>query len=287
MILDGKKTMWDEKYENLSSRELLLKGHEVASETLRLLCVHFNEKLPLADLAGARIAVLIGTAMKAINTSNAILMLCVERPYFEEMYILVRTLIESIVNGAYIQIAEDDEVNAFLHFDSISLAKSLRIAETVSPEAVGTMSEKLRDQFRVHTESIKQMIGKTEQDFSWTRLDIVSKGERIDKKLGVPTFGVVCKVLFPSSHTYIHGGYRSLEAYIHPERIAIHEDFLNFQADGASHHTVVALFALCITMNQLTDQRLDNWLAVIQSILTTYSDQVKSAMPRTYAANGF
>jgi Family of unknown function (DUF5677) len=287
MILDGKETMQDEKYESLSSRELLLKGHEVSSETLRLFCVHFNEKLPLADLAGARVAVMIGTAMKAINTSNAIRMLCVERPYFEEMYILVRTLIESIVNGAYIQIAEDDEVNAFLHFDSISLAKSLRIAETVSPEAVGTMSEKLRDQFRVHTESIKQMIGKTEQDFSWTRLDIVSKGERIDKKLGVPTFGVVCKVLFPSSHTYIHGGYRSLEAYIHPERIAIHEDFLNFQADGALHHTIVALLALCITMNQLTDQRLDNWLAVIQSILTTYSDQVKSAMPRTYAANGF
>jgi hypothetical protein len=277
----------EQQEERLSNRELLLKGHEIASETLRLFCTHFNERLPLEGLAGARLAVLIGTAMKAINTGNAIRMLCVERPYYEEMYILVRSLIESIVNGAFIQIADDDEVNAFLHFDSISLAKSIRVAETVSPEAVSNMSEKLRAEFRVHTESVKQMIGKTEQDFSWTRLDIVSKGERIDRKLGVPTFGVVCKVLFPSSHTYVHGGYRSLEAYIHPERVAIHEDFLNFQADGALHHMDVALLALCITMNQLTDQKLDNWLAVIQSILATYSEQVKSTMPHTYAKHGY
>jgi hypothetical protein len=283
-----REALQDDKHEKaLTSRELLLKGHEVASQTLLLFCTHFNERLPLEGLAGARLSVLIATAMKAINTSNAIRMLCVERPYFEEMYVLVRTLIESIVNGAFIQIAEDDEVNSFLHFDSISLSKSIRVAQTVSPEAVNTMSEKLRDEFRVHTDSIKQMIGKTEQDFSWTRLDIVSKGERIDRELGVPAFGVVCKVLFPTSHTYVHGGYRSLETYIHPERVGVHEDFFNFQADGALHHMDVALLALCITMNQLTDQRLDNWLTVIQSILVTYSEQIKSSMPRTYAAHGY
>lgn len=109
----------------------------------------------------------------------------------------------------------------------------------------------------------------------------------LDKKLGVLTFGVICKVLFPSSHTYVHGGYRSLEAYIPPERVAVHEDFLNFQADGALHHMDVALLALCITMNRLTDQKLDNWLAVNQNILTTYSGQVKSAMPGTYAKHGY
>jgi hypothetical protein len=277
----------DKQKEQLTNRELLLKAHEIASEALRLFCTHFNQRLPLEGLVGARLSVLIGTAIKAINTSNAIRMLCVERPYFEEMYILVRSLIGSIVNGAFIQIADDDEVNAFLHFDSISLAKSLRVAQTVSPDAVSILSEKLRDEFRVHTESVKQMIGKTEQDFSWTRLDIVSKGERIDRKLGVPTFGVVCEVLFPTSHTYVHGGYRSLEAYIRPERVGIHEDFLNFQADGALHHMDVALLALCITMNQLTDERLDNWLTVIQSALTTYSEQVKTAMPRTYASHGY
>jgi len=37
----------------------------------------------------------------------------------------------------------------------------------------------------------------------------------------------------------------------------------------------VALLAFCITMNQLATDRLDNWLAVIQSILVTYSERVK------------
>jgi hypothetical protein len=273
--------------EELSNRELLLKAHEIACETLRLFSTHFNERLPLEGLPGARLSILIGTAAKAINSSNAIRMLCTEKPYFEEMYTLVRSLIESIVNGAFIQIASDDEVDAFLHFDSISLSKALRIAQSISPESVSILSEKMRDDFRVHTDSVKQMIGKNEQDFSWTRLDIVSKGERIDRALGVPAFGVVCKVLFPTSHTYVHGGYRSLEAYVHPSLGKVHEDYLNFQAEGALHHMNVALLALCITMNYLATVRLDNWLTVIQSVLVTYSERVKTAMPRTFAPHGY
>jgi hypothetical protein len=185
------------------------------------------------------------------------------------------------------QIASDDEVNSFLHFDSISLSKALRIAQSVSPESISLLSEKLRDDFRVHTNSVKQTIGKDEQDFSWSRLDIVSKGERIDKALGVPAFGVVCKVLFPTSHTYVHGGYRSLEAYVHPSLGKVHEDYLNFQAEGALHHMNVALLALCIAMNHLATERLDNWLSVIQSVLVTYSERVKAAMPRTFAPHGY
>jgi Family of unknown function (DUF5677) len=165
-------------------RELLLKAHEICCETLRSFCAHFNERLPLADLSKARISILLATAAKAINTSNAIRMLFVERPYFEEMNVLVRSLIESIVNGAFIQVASDDEVNAFMHFDSISLSKALRIAQGVSPEALNILSDKLRNDFRAHTDSIKAMLGKDEQDFNWTRLDVVSKGKSGRQSVG-------------------------------------------------------------------------------------------------------
>jgi hypothetical protein len=40
-------------------------------------------------------------------------------------------------------------------------------------------------------------------------------------------------------------------------------------------------------MNQLATDRLDNWLAVIQSILVTYSERVKVSAPTTGAAEGF
>jgi hypothetical protein len=76
-----------------------------------------------------RIRILIATAIKAVNSSHAIRLLCVERPYFEEMNILDRSLIESIVNGAFLQFATDEELTAFENFDTISLSKALRIAE--------------------------------------------------------------------------------------------------------------------------------------------------------------
>jgi hypothetical protein len=76
------------KTKDLTDRELLLKAHEICCETLRSFCAHFNDRLPFADLPGARLSILLATAAKAINTSNAIRMLCVERPYFEEMNVL-------------------------------------------------------------------------------------------------------------------------------------------------------------------------------------------------------
>jgi hypothetical protein len=273
--------------DNLTDRELLLKVHEICCETLRLFCIHFNQRLPLADLPGARVSILLATAAKAINTSNAIRMLCVERPYFDEMNVLVRSLIESIVNGAFIQIATDDEVNAFMHFDSISLSKALRVAQGVSPEAVNILPEKLRNDFRAHADSIKAMLCKDEKEFNWTRLDVVSRGDRIDKVLGVPAFAPVCKVLFPSLHVFVHGSYRSLETYMPTEGGRVLLQNLAFQADGALHTMDVALLALCITMNQLATDRFDSWLSVIQSLLVAYAERVKVSAPTTAAAEGF
>jgi hypothetical protein len=275
------------KAKELTDRELLLRAHEICCETLLSFCEHFNQRLPLADLPGARLSILIATAAKAINTSNAIRMLYVDRPHFEEMNVLVRSLIESIVNGAFIQIATDDEVNAFMHFDSISLSKALRVAQGVSPEALNILSAKLRDDFRVHANSIKSMLGKDEKEFNWTRLDVASRGDRIDKALGVPAFAPVCRVLFPSLHVFVHGSYRSLETYMPTEGGRVLLQNLAFQADGALHTMDVALLALCITMNQLTAERLDNWLAVIQEILVAYSERVKTSAPRTFASKGY
>jgi hypothetical protein len=275
------------KTKDLTDRELLLRAHEICCETLMSFCEHFNQRLPLADLPGARLSILLATAAKAINTSHAIRILCVERPYFEEMNILVRSLIESIVNGAFVQIAGEDEVNAFMHFDSISLSKALRIAQGVSPEALNILSEKLRKDFREHADSIKAMLGKDEQDFSWTRLDVVSRGDRIDKALGVPAFGPVWKVLFPSLHAFVHGSYCSLEAYMPTEGGRVLQQNMAFQADGALHTMDVALLALCITMSQLAADRLDSRLSAIQSLLVMYSERVKVAAPRAAASERF
>jgi hypothetical protein len=41
--------------EELSNRELLLKAHEIACETLRLFSIHFNQRLPLEGMPGARL----------------------------------------------------------------------------------------------------------------------------------------------------------------------------------------------------------------------------------------
>jgi hypothetical protein len=62
---------------------------------------------------------------------------------------------------------------------------------------------------------------------------------------------------------------------------------LPFQADGALHTMNVALLALCITINELAAERLDNWLSVIQSILVTYSKRVKVSVPKASAFEGF
>jgi hypothetical protein len=245
----------ERKSDDLTGREIMLKAHDACCETLLQLADHFNVRLPMEGLSGLRLRILIATAIKAVNSSRAIRLLCVERPYFEEMNILDRSLIESIVNGAFLQFATDEELTAFEKFDTISLSKALRIAEGVSRGGVELLSQKLRDEFRQHSDSVKSMIAKDEKDFSWTRLDVVAKGNRIDKGLGRPTFEPLCKVLFPSCHAFVHGSYRSLEAYMPSETRKLSEDFLDFQTDAALHTMNVALLCLCITMNNFSTVR--------------------------------
>jgi hypothetical protein len=269
--------------DDLTGRKILLKAHDACCETLLQLSSHFNVRLPMEGLQGLRISILIATAIKAVNSSHAIRLLCVERPYFEEMNILDRSLIESIVNGAFLQFATDEELTAFENFDTIALSKALRIAETISPEGVDLLSRKLRDEFRQHSDSVKTMIGKDEKEFSWTRLDVVAKGDRIDKGLGRQAFEPLCKVLFPNCHAFVHGSYRSLEAYMPSETRKLPEDFLDFQADGALHTMNVALLCLCITMNHFSTVRQENQLLVIQGLLVAFSDQVRTSFPQAAA----
>jgi hypothetical protein len=90
------------KTKDLTDREVLLKVHETCCGTMMSFCEHFNQRLPLSDLPGARLSIVLATAAKAFNTSDTIRMLCVERPYYEEMNVLIRSLIESIGSGAFV-----------------------------------------------------------------------------------------------------------------------------------------------------------------------------------------
>ncbi len=102
----------------------------------------------------------------------------------------------------------------------------------------------------------------------------------------VPAFAPVCKVLFPSLHVFVHGSYRSLETYMPTEGGRVLLQNLAFQADAEFHTMDVALLALCITMNHLAADRLDNWLSVIQNLLVAYAKRVKTSAPTAAAAEG-
>ena len=167
--------------EQMPMRQLLLKIQEFSCDTIRLFVTHYEGRPLLEGFAEDRIVILIATALKTINTSQAICRLCAEKPYFEEMYVLTRSLIESIVNGVYIQFATDKEVEAFTNFDSISLHKAIRIAEGIAPDTLSVLPEKLLQDFSVHVDSVKAMLGKTEQDYSWTRLTMAARGDHIDE----------------------------------------------------------------------------------------------------------
>lgn len=166
----------------------------------------------IADAFNVRRMILIATMRKAVDTSKAISLLSDDVANFENINILTRCLIESVVNGAYLQTATDDEVKTYQAFDVIPVSKIKRYVDGVAPtEFSKHISETRLAQFDAHVDKVKQDTGKTDKDFGWTRMDVASRCAKIDEQFGQDAFALLGRGLFPIGHPYVHGNFQSLK----------------------------------------------------------------------------
>ena len=188
---------------------------EAAIEVENLLLRIASELKFLFDYApqlDERLAILIAVIGRSVSASKAIRLLRAEDEFFEDANVLVRSLIETVINGVYLQNAPDEEVLAYRHFDVIPVAKLLNYIDSSAPQQfAASISGFTQRAFATHVQSVKARTGKTANDFGWTKLKLKDRAIKIDRSLGNPGFSMLANGIFPVGHAYVHGNYSSIQ----------------------------------------------------------------------------
>ncbi|MCU1247076.1 MAG: hypothetical protein JWQ49_105 [Edaphobacter sp.] len=224
-------------------------------------------------LVDSRLEVLLASIVRATNCGAAIKRLYADRPFSEEMHTLLRSLAELVINASYLQIAPEKELESYLKYDSIMLAKTIRLAGEVRPEVLERISQTTRDAFAKHVDEVMLETGDTISGTSWTKLDLHSRGVAVDKHLSVELFQFLSRVLYPSGHSYTHSTYSSLRGPIETfqtgeyNEVAVKED-----ANLALFGTAQALHVFAMSTSLIKGIDTNVALEVVQNLLQTGSD---------------
>lgn len=252
----------------LTQRQLIDAARE-SCESLLLKMATAVESASVIPEQLMRRLILVAVMRKAVDTTRAVALLSSDVSYYENMNVLVRCLIESVVNGAYLQSATDVEVKTYAMFDAIPVAKIMKYIDTVAPlEFAKHLSGKNLDAFGAHVDKVKQATGKGETDFGWTRLSLEARCVRIDKQVGVDAFVLLSRGMFPVGHPYVHGNYRSLERLI---PFSSNGQRYDLRAEETLYMAVTAITSLAAFVNRTSAPGFDEDLEKIAGKIQMYA----------------
>jgi hypothetical protein len=193
--------------------EILGNRRRLAEECLeisRRTLAQLGQELGDGKLAEPRLEVLLAGIVRALNSSNAIGQLFKDLPYFEEMNILLRSLVELVINCLYLQVSSPEDLESYLQYDSIMLAKAIRFGNEFHDDVSSQNSQDLLSAFDEHVNHVEKSIGGTISRASWTKLDLHSRAVAVDNILGANTVSFLSRVVYQAGHAFTHGNYSSL-----------------------------------------------------------------------------
>ena len=258
---------------------------EVAQWTKRKICVKCIESsshilLEMGHKQGHgkvnddRMEILLAATVRAVNSSRAIQLLYVDRPYSEEMHILLRSLAEMVINAAYLQMAPEEELESYRRFDSIMLSKAMRLANELIPGCIDSIPEETRMAFEKHADEVTQAISSTASKTSWTKKDLHSRAGKVDEVLGTGIVQFLSRIVYPHGHAYIHGNFSSLSATIDSFRTGEYDEAaVREEADHALFGTAQALHVFTMIISGLKhDESFNAQMSNVQDLLEQYND---------------
>jgi hypothetical protein len=142
-----------------------------------------------------RHGILINSMMRAARTGGAQLLLS-EGLYSEEMHCVNRALAEISINAAYLQIADEAEIDSYLRYDAPATARVVQKMNTSMPKAHRLdQAEELR---------VRQLLAQPIND-SWSSKTVPARAREIDKECRVDLMTTTALFVYNASHSYVHG----------------------------------------------------------------------------------
>lgn len=225
------------------SKELLRFGKDMLSGTIRT-AGDFTRK----DY------VFFALADKCVDTSEAIRIVCRHR-LVDDGFALIRVLVESIINSAFVVISDDRIADDYADFPDFRDWIEFEHMRDVIPEIADSTPPADVQEMRRKYDLVRNRYGVHQND--WSEKNLFKRASTIDASVGNGFHLMRALVNLPwrKACTYVHGTAASIAARVHQQDsgVVIHREFESKEAAGVLFMSNMAMFALLA----ITDMRLE------------------------------
>ena len=157
--------------------------------------------------------ILLGSLLKLLHQAEVALTLCAAG-CVEEILSVTRTMAEVAVNGSYLQVCEDQEIDRFIHFEAQALYKH---AKQLRPLVSRPPSLEAEEKAQKAVDAARKQTGRRDKDRSWSnRSSLLARAEYFDKSSGLsPLMVALVLTVYAWGHRAIHATYDALLPFIH------------------------------------------------------------------------
>ena len=157
-----------------------------------------------------RLALLFASILRVRQASRSVQLLA-EESCIEEINAITKTLIEIVVNAAYLQYADDLEIDRYLHSDSHLVSEEterLRLSLAAQPSP---RSLRIFKQNTAH--AIRKLI-RSADDHSWSTKTLLQRAQVSDLRSDTPVMSLLVTTMHSRLQDASKNGFSSLAPYL-------------------------------------------------------------------------
>ena len=127
----------------------------------------------------------------------------------DEMHILLRSMLELMVNACYLQNASDEDVTKFLHFDPINSHTAMMDLERASNGRLKIPQELADKTTRLASEAnaVSHLpLGSRD----WSKKNLFKRAVAVDQTFGTDDFAMLMANIYVTGSGYVHTSYKTL-----------------------------------------------------------------------------
>ena len=231
------------------------RAHLIRLELFReLLARMYRESIVQYEFS-VRLALLFGSVLKVRQAALSVKILA-EQMCVEEIITIGRTIVEVVVNAAYLQYAEDIEIDRYLQFDKEFISRQKEFLQLHSgTRPVPSIVQKLK----ANALRVSMKIMPKDDDPRWSAQSIAQRAEYADKVSESPIMALLVKTLHARGHSASHGTFQSMTPFISAlETMVVAETNDRFdELTEALFGVNLSLMTLCLYLNNFLNLALD------------------------------
>lgn len=185
----------------------------ILREKKQILAEDAHEILKRNPVGTKQLTVLLGSILKAMESTTAIVHLG-EIGLSDEMNVLLRTLVELVINACYFQYSSDEELERYIHFDAIANHTAIEDFNRAN-KGRNKFAIDLTKRTKAYAEAANKASGLSLEKRQWNveTKTLKQRADVIDTRIKATIFAEFLATVYVTGSGYTHAGFKTLHKH--------------------------------------------------------------------------